>query len=291
MKLISETLMATMKIFLTGSSGLLGSEILIELNNSKKYQVETLNYKNILKSNETDLKNMLSDKQWIIHCAAQTNVEDCEINQESCYKNICHLTEKIISCSKKTTRFIYISSTGVYGNYQNSPYTEFDETSPTTMHHRSKKIAEDMILKHSSKNIVIRTGWLYGNLKKNDFVSKIIKVAKKKPSKIESNTEQYGCPTNANQLALKCIELIQNEAYGIFNIVNSGKASRYDYVKNIIDYLNYGIEVVPVKSSFFKRVANVSDNETAISERLKKFDIQALPNWKDSLINFLNHNV
>jgi len=48
---------------------------------------------------------------------------------------------------------------------------------------------------------------------------------------------------------------------------------------------------VPVKSSFFKRVANVSDNETAISERLKKFDIQALPNWKDSLINFLNHNV
>ena len=69
---------------------------------------------------------------------------------------------------------LFISSTGVYGNHKSTPYNENDKVFPTTVHHKSKKISEDMVLNHFNRNIVVRTGWLFGNLSKNDFVSKII---------------------------------------------------------------------------------------------------------------------
>jgi len=282
--------MAITKIFLTGSSGLLGSSILSQLNKAGEFSIKTLGFNDILKASDSELSNYLSDIDWTIHCAAQTNVEICEANEKECYVSNCTLTKKILTCSNISSRMLFISSTGVYGNHKNTPYNENDEVFPTTVHHKSKKISEDMVLSHSNRNIVVRTGWLFGNLSKDDFVSKIINHAKTNPKKIQSNNQQLGCPTNSNELATKCIELINKGGFGIFNIVNMGAASRYDYVKTIINELNYEIEVLPVNSSFFKRLAHVSDNEMAISIRLNEFGIEQLPEWQKSLSKFIKKN-
>ena len=61
-------------------------------------------------------------------------------------------------------KLIYISSTGVYGNYQTDAYTEFDKVEPTTIHHDSKYQAELIIKQHLKDYVIIRTGWLYGRV-------------------------------------------------------------------------------------------------------------------------------
>jgi len=275
------------KIFLTGANGLLGSSFKRIFTNRNSYNVKSLAFKEIESLNSEQLKNILNDIDWIIHCAALTNVEYCEKNPEDCYKANCLFTEKLSLCANKHSRFLFISSTGIYGEHKSTPYNEFDKVEPTTVHHKSKEIAEKIILNHNPENIIVRTGWLYGDISKNDFVSKIINEAELASSPLKSNSDQIGCPTNSNELSKVCIDLINKDASGIFNVTSSGEASRFDYVKTIIEIFGYETNVLPVKASFFDRIAKVSNNETAISVRLKDFGIDLLPNWKISLKKYL----
>ena len=276
------------KIFLTGSNGLLGSSILDYLSTLENYEVISLPYQKILSIEDAELHEILSDIDWIIHCAAQTNVEQCEKDPETCYINNCFLTEKITACSSFNTKILYISSTGIYGSQEIRPYHEYDKVNPSTTHHISKHLAEKIVLSKNHNNIIVRTGWLYGDLSKNDFVSKVIDEIKSSSYIIKSNSQQMGCPTYANDVAKMCIELLQIAAFGIFNVVNSGSASRYDYVKRIVSKIDKTASVEPVESSFFTRSAQVSDNETAISLRMPLFGFESMRSWEEALDDFLN---
>lgn len=275
------------KIFLTGSRGLLGSSILEKLCKPEDFEVISLTHQQILSIETAELLKLLSDVDWIIHCAAQTNVEQCEKEPEKCYVNNCFLTEKIIVCSNSNAKILYVSSTGLYGNHESRPYIEYDKVEPTTVHHRSKHLSEILVLNRNAENIVVRTGWLFGDLTKNDFVSKIINQAKHSPNVMKSNSQQVGCPTYAHDVAKMCIELLQVGAYGVFNVTNSGLASRYDYVRHIISKTGADITVDPVTSDFFTRRAQVSDNETAMSVRLQLFGRVPLRPWEEALDEFL----
>jgi dTDP-4-dehydrorhamnose reductase len=275
------------KIFLTGSNGLLGSSIQRILNLSGECEIISLKHHEILCIESSELREYLVDVDWIIHCAAQTNVEQCEKEPETCYVNNCFLTEKIISCSRLNSKILYVSSTGVYGNHEIRPYHEYDRVNPTTVHHRSKHLAEAAVLSKNADNIIVRTGWLFGDLSKNDFVSKIMDQAKKSPKTINSNNQQIGCPSYAQDVAKVCIELLQVGAYGVFNAVNAGSVSRYGYVSRIIRNIRSETAVNPVKSNFFKRTAQVSDNEAAVSVRLALFGVSSLRSWEEALDDFL----
>ena len=77
---------------------------------------------------------------------------------------------------------------------------------------------------------------------------------------------------------------------GLFNCVNKGFASRFDYVNEIINLFKINVDVKKVDKSNFKRKANVSDNEMAINNRLVEIDLNQMPSWKTSLKkNILNH--
>jgi dTDP-4-dehydrorhamnose reductase len=275
------------KIFLTGSNGLLGSSILKYLSALENHEVISLPYQEILSIENAELHKILSDIDWIIHCAAQTNVEQCEKEPETCYINNCFLTEKIASCSSFNTKILYVSSTGVYGSQEIRPYHEYDKVNPSTTHHISKYLAEKIVLSKNQNNIIVRTGWLYGDLSKNDFVSMVIDEIKSSSCIIKSNSQQMGCPTYANDVAKICVELLQKAAFGVFNVVNSGTASRYDYVKRIVSKIDKTARVEPVESGFFTRSAQVSDNETAISLRMSMFGCETMRSWEQALDDFL----
>lgn len=272
-------------IFLTGSNGLLGSAFKNVIKNNETYRLNTMSYRDFSKINDSNLKKKLDSMDWIIHCAAMTNVELCEVKSDSCYRANCDLTQRLMSCSNKASRFLFMSSTGVYGNYKKEPYHEYDKVKPTTVHHKSKILAENLILSNP-KNIVVRTGWLYGDITKNDFVSKVVNQIESTKKAIHSNIQQFGCPTYSYDLVKACMALIETEANGIFNIVAQGRASRFDYVEFIVNTLGYHTDIIPVNSDYFERIACVSDNETAVSKRASDYDIN-LPDWKISLASFL----
>jgi len=277
-----------MKIFITGSSGLLGLSCLRWFQ-YKGYQVYSLKHREIFEYNFKEFQKYLSRFDLVIHAAANTNIEECESDPDSCYRDNTLLTEIIANaCKAVKLKMIFISSTGVYGDYQDNAYREYSVTKPTNHHHQSKLLAEKIVQSYSANNLIIRVGWLFGGEldSPRNFVFQRLKEAKDcsiKQKKLYSNNEQIGCPTYVEDVANQLFILADEGQSGIYNIVNEGQASRYEYVNEIIKLSSYSISVEPSSALIFNRKAKVSNNEAALNWRLNEMGFSKMPYWKDSL--------
>ena len=280
-----------MHILLTGATGVVGSTI-------NKYFTAS-NCKIIKLDRHAFMQNNMSLSflsvqtiDLIIHCAANTNVEDCEKNPNDCYLDNSFLTERLAYFSGKyKIKMVYISSTGIYGDYKKDPYHEFDQVLPTTHHHKSKFLGEQYVLQLAFEPLILRTGWIFGGSSsiKNGFVQKVISQAQSFDGDyIFSNKDQFGCPTYVEDFVQHLDLLVNAYQIGIFNLVNSGNASRFLYVKKILELSNITCSVKPVGSDYFNRSALVSNNEMAFSLKLTQLGFDNLPHWIDSLKHYMS---
>ena len=282
-----------MKIAITGSSGLLGSSF-VSFFTKKNEKIFTVNREDYIP--EISINKVIDyfeskKTSIIIHCAANTDVELCEENEKKCFYDNYQLTEVLMKVSKKlNVKLIFISSTGVYGDHKSSPYIETDISNPKTVYHKSKLDSEKMIQNNLKNYIIIRTGWLFGGNPKSpkNFVINRLLEAKNSDGKIFSNIDQRGNPTYTNDLVKTIYDLIKSDEIGLFNCVNEGTASRYEYVSEIIQMAKYSTEVEGVRKSSFNRKANVSNNEMAINFNLSNIGLNEMPDWKLSLKNYMS---
>ena len=278
--------MSGKKILVTGARGMLGSNLLKRLKSSNivGFDVDITDRESV----ESRLREESPDI--IIHTSAYTNVEECEINPDKAYLVNTIGTQNLVNyCIDKDILFIYISSTGIYGTHKKSNYTEFDEVTPTTIHHNSKYEAEKIVSNHLSKYLILRTGWLYGGDKSHgkNFVYKRILEAQQK-NIIYSDDSQIGNPTFVNDFVKQIDILIDSNQYGVFNCINSAvNISRFDYVKKIIELSKVDSVVEIASKGMFKRIAPVSNNESAINYKLNLLNLNVMRDWEEALSDYL----
>jgi len=280
-----------MKILLTGANGLLGSAIM-ERARQLGIVCEPMARPQLGRDTAQMLQSRFDGYDMVIHAAANTNVEKCEVEPESCYADNFLLTELIAQgAAKAGVRMVFVSSTGIYGAWQNTAYREYDAVLPTTHHHRSKQLGEQAVLAACGANLVVRTGWLFGGpaINPKNFVARRIEEARcASAGFISSNREQRGVPCYNVDVAQRIIELCQSDAAGIYNCVNSGNASRLEYVQAIVELAGLQVEVRPSDAASFNRKAKVSNNEMAECWKSAALGWPALPLWRDSLARYLN---
>lgn len=273
-----------MKILVTGGSGMLGAELLRQISEMGHIGVR-LDRAAFLAADKIKRQSMLDGFDVVIHAAANTNVEQCEMDPKVCYFDNAFLTEKLfIHSQENKSKFIYISSTGVYGRGKPVPYHEYDVPQPTTVHHHSKLFSEKVVLAFPT-SLVIRTGWLFGGdlSNKKNFVNNRINEIRVASEFISANYIQVGSPTYVVDCAYRILELMRADSAGIYNVVNEGAASRFEYVKRIVEISGSAIEVRPIDASAFNRRADVSENEAAVSYRAKFEGLSPLRPWQDAL--------
>lgn len=283
--------MSGKKILVTGSKGMLGSSLLnlLPYETVVGYDSQNLDISNskqcieILKKEKPDI---------IIHTAAYTNVEDCEINPDKAYLVNTIGTQNLVDyCIDKKILFVYISSTGIYGSKKSIiPYNEFDEVFPTTIHHKSKLEAEKIVQNHLSKYLILRTGWLFGGeiTHTKNFVYKRYLEAKEKKV-IYSDNSQIGNPTYIKDFVGQIINLINTNKYGIFNCVNeANNISRYEYVKKIIENFQLDCKVEVAPKGMFNRIAPVSHNESAVNYKLDLLNLNIMGDWEEALSRYIS---
>jgi nucleoside-diphosphate-sugar epimerase len=162
-----------MKILVTGSEGMVGKILVNEL--KKKNEVIEFDYKkgnNIL--DKKHLNNYLRKVDGVIHLAGiidTANKDLWKINVEGT-KNL--LEESINARVKK---FVFLSSTGVYG-ITKGLIDETSDTKPETIYDKSKLEAENILLNRQEETHIniIRSAMIFGN---NDYWKKMIKMLEK----------------------------------------------------------------------------------------------------------------
>lgn len=283
-----------MKILLTGASGLLGTAVQ-NAANSRGWTCDSFARPSLASGDvkTSTLANAMRGYDVLIHAAANTNVEQCEISPDDCYRDNFLLTELLAQAAFiARVKMVFVSSTGVYGDGKNIAYREYDAVSPGTHHHRSKQMAEQSVLSQDARNLVVRTGWLFGGPRNNpkNFVARRIdeaRLALQKNAYLESNAEQRGVPCFNVDIAVRILELANNEWSGIFNCVNSGDASRYEYVKAVIELAGIPVEVRSSGAAIFNRKAKVANNEMAENWKMQSLGLAPMPDWRSSLAMYI----
>lgn len=227
--------------------------------------------------------------QVVLHAAAYTNVEEAERQPEDCYRVNYNGTLNLVNAAQGLgIKFIYISSTGCYGSYQEQPYAEYNDVLPTTVYHQSKYLGEKVVRDLCADFLILRTGWLFGGSTshKKNFVFNRFKDASK-VKEMRSDPFQRGNPTNTADVAAQLKLLIQHNISGTYNVVAAGACTRYEYVKEIV--AAYGLDcVVTPTDKPFERAARVSPNEAAVNFNLDGLGLNIMPHWKESLHQYIH---
>lgn len=283
-----------MKLLISGASGLLGGA-LTRLAQARGHVGVALDRSSVALSlapaATSALDACFDGIDHFVHAAANTNVERCETEPATCHRDNVLLTELVAAAARRRgVPMTFISSTGVYGAHQAAPWAEYDDARPGTQHHRSKLLGEQRVMAANAANLVVRTGWLFGGdaqAAKNFVAKRILEARGAKDGFICSNEQQRGCPTRVDDLAARVLDLIALRADGVFNAVNGGSASRYEYVREIIARAVPHVAVRPVAAGDFKRVAPVSDNEMAVNWRADSLGLPPMRAWQDALADYL----
>ena len=282
------------KILVTGANGLLGSELLNTLAKSEKYTVFSPSKSELDLTIHSQINSYFekNSPDIVIHTAAHTNVEEAELFPELAYRiNTVATCSLAMACLKMNSSMVFISSTGIYGKKENGTWKDYETPFPTTTHHKSKFKAEDFVRQLVNRHLILRTGWLFGGTLDNpkNFVYNRIKEAEGK-SMIFANSKQIGNPTSARDLSEQIELLIEEGVFGTFNCVNKGVVSRLEYIKSIYNYSQKQIEVRPSEGDY-KRIADVSNNESAENYYLDSIGLDIMPDFRDSLKKYIDERI
>lgn len=172
---------------------------------------------------------------YIINCAAYTNVEQAERHPEKAYKANAEGVKNLAEvCNSNDCILIHISTDYVFDGKKNKPYTEGDITNPINEYGKSKLAGEKYVQKVLNKYFIIRTSWLYSQYGKNFY--KVIRGKIERGEKLSVVDSEIGTPTNANDLARFLFQIIlkRSRNYGLYHFSNSGEASWYDFANEIL---------------------------------------------------------
>jgi len=274
------------KVFLTGGTGQLGKEIINILKDEyliyapKKEEIDLENFERIYDY----LKNINPDI--IILSGAYTDVDKAEEEKEKVYKINFLSTKEFVKYAFCYDKILIFISTDYVFDGKKEIYSEDDIPNPINFYGETKYLSEKEIILNLKKYFIIRTSWLYGEGKKN-FVYKFLKKCEEEKI-IKVVKDRYGSPTYAKDLAQGIKEILKSENYGIYHIVNTGRVSRFEFAKEILNIMKMNIKIEPVPSSYFKEIAK-RPFSSALSNNKFCSNFYKLRNWKDALKDFLEN--
>ena len=225
----------------------------------------------------------------IVNCAAYTNVEGAEDNQELAELLNAKAVENLAIAMKEVGGLlVHISTDYVFGKEPyNTPCKEDQKGTPTGVYGLTKLHGEEAILRSGVRYVILRTAWLYSEYGKN-FVKTMLNLTATRPQ-LKVVFDQVGTPTYAGDLADAILTILAKPKEGIYHYSNEGVCSWYDFAKTIAEMAGHtNCEILPCHSDEFpskvKRPAYSVLDKTLIKTT---FGL-TIPYWTDSLRRCLN---
>jgi len=280
-------------ILVTGKNGQLGRSIQKIVSNEKQANEFVFVGRNELNFSQNDnLEKYFKENNFdvVINCAAYTAVDKAEEQQESA-NQINHLAvEKLATIAqKKNIKLIHISTDYVFDGESPHPYTETDKVNPINIYGETKLAGEKALQTIMPTNaIIIRTSWVYSEYS-NNFVDTMLRLGEDR-DKLNVVNDQVGSPTYATDLANAILKIIDSTGYQtkspateIYHYSNKGKASWYEFAKEIFDLADIHCAVKPIATKQYPTPAKRPKNTLMNKAKITEIFGVAIPNWKESL--------
>ena len=278
-----------MRIIVTGSKGQLGSDVMTELNRNGIEAIGAdLPELDITDKNAVEQFIAQSNADGVIHCAAYTNVDTAESENELCLKiNTCGSLNLAKACEKYGLKMLYISTDYVFSGEGNEPFETDSPKVPCNFYGKSKLEGENAVIENCKKHFIVRISWVFGENGKN-FVKTMLRLSTEK-DEISVVNDQIGSPTYTKDLSVLLCDMIKSEKYGIYHATNEGYCSWAEFASKIMKLSDAKTKIVPISSAEYKSVAKRPANSRLSKKSLDINGFNRLPHWSDALERFLNN--
>jgi dTDP-4-dehydrorhamnose reductase len=266
--------MSKKKVLVFGSSGMLGSYFTNLL--EEKYDEFEVIRNDIAEGGvditvEQQVRNAIyeSEVDYVVNCAAYTDVNGAEENSEIAFKvngdAPGHMAQ---ACHHLDIPFIHISTDYVFGDNREKGYSEdYDEFNPMNVYGVSKLEGEQQVLEAGGKNYILRTSWLFGPGATN-FIDKITKYAKEL-DELKVVTDEVGCPTYVKDLSEGMLLALKGEiGPGIYHVCSKDSLSRYEFANEILELQRIDTPIKEAKLEDFERKAKVPHISILLNTKL-----------------------
>jgi dTDP-4-dehydrorhamnose reductase len=242
-----------MKVLVTGSNGLLGQKLTdlytqqthitliatargANRHHSKKGY--TYHQLDITRKDEVDAVFSLYKPDVVIHTAAMTNVDACELDHDACDALNVNGVQNIVSaCNTLGTHLIHLSTDFIF-NGTHGPLTENETPEPLSYYGHSKLKGEKLVQSQSKSWAILRTVLVYGvvnDMSRSNIVL-WVKDSLENGKSIHVVGDQFRTPTLAEDLAMGCALAAAKKAKGIYHISGGEFMSIFDIAYRVADF-------------------------------------------------------
>jgi dTDP-4-dehydrorhamnose reductase len=280
------------KILVIGAKGMLGRDLIETLRSSFPdfYEITGWDVEEIdIQEERNTIARIENFKPgWIIHVAAYTDVDGCELDEKKAFainaEGTKHVALGAVACGAKV---LYLSTDYIFDGKKDKPYVEQDPPHPLNVYGHSKWKGEQYVRELLEDALIVRTQWLFGKYGRN-FVVSILRQAREKKVLSVVN-DQTGSPTHTLDLCQVISLLVQREARGIFHVANSDCCTWYDYARTILKLSGIeGVKVSPISSQELASPATRPAYSVLDTQKLKREMGLTLRPWFEALKEYLS---
>lgn len=245
-----------MKVLILGAKGNLG-QVFVGLYHD--HEVFAWDRSDLDVTDEEMVMNKISELQpgLVINCAAYNavdNAEDDRITAESVNGYAPGYIAKAADAVGAT--MVHYSTGQVFDGAKPQGYNEDDLPEPLNVYGKSKQMGEIEAQANTERLYIIRTCWLYGKPTggKKSFTDIVLDLAQS--GSVKGVGDEFGNPTYVVDLAQATRALVEeNKPFGIYHLVNTGIASRYDWAKEVLAIKGISADLILASASDFPRKA------------------------------------
>ncbi|HIZ26402.1 MAG TPA: dTDP-4-dehydrorhamnose reductase [Candidatus Barnesiella merdipullorum] len=274
------------KILITGANGQLGHEMRNILEGDSRFEciftdVAELDICDADAVNRAVAENRVD---YIVNCAAYTQVDKAEDNVELCRKinagAVENLARAAASCG---ARMIHVSTDYVFNGRGYRPYTEDMTPEPQSVYGSTKLEGEQALQSLCPQSVIIRTAWLYSPYG-NNFVKTMMRLGTER-DELSVVADQIGTPTCAADLARAILAVLTAETFvpGIYHFSDEGACSWYDFTVAIHRLARISCRVKPIRSDEYPSRAHRPFYSVLDKSKIKQTYGITIPHWYESL--------
>ena len=295
--------LAGKRILITGATGMLASdlrELLADkgvellLTDVRKPDISAPAIEHLDITNQAEVKDALLEvcPDWVINCAAYTQVDSAEDNQGAAFAINADGPGNLARAVREYGgAMLHISTDYVFGGPgqegRNRPYKEEDKPVPCGVYGHSKRHGDELVEQLlPDQHLIVRTSWLHGVHGPN-FVQTMLKLGEEN-DELKVVNDQVGSPTWTKWLADMLARLIERDARGTFHATSRGGISWFDFANEIFSQAGLSVKIIPQTTEELARKAPRPAYSTLDVAKLEEFlDLECL-SWKQAVKEHLS---
>lgn len=185
----------------------------------------------------------------VINAAGFVRVDEAESMHEICFRENAYGPVILAqACLKFGARFLSFSSDLVFDGNTKKPYGESSATSPLNVYGASKVYAEKYVMEKNPSTLMVRTSAFFGPWDEYNFVAQMLKSIRNNQPFLVAN-DQTITPTYVPDLVNNCLDLLIDEATGIWHLSNSTTVTWSEFAMHAANIAMLDSElIIPIAS-------------------------------------------